>query len=144
MLFTKIFRGVFYCEIIINLITAAISIFAPTQYAAMFVSQPAGLIAELLRWYGILLVVFAYLELRALLSKRDELLAFVLEGFLIGDITQMVALIPFVNATGGVWSVSLISTLVITLVLVVSRIGWLRIYYSQKARRTETIASSAQ
>jgi hypothetical protein len=139
MTFTKIFRGVFYGEIIINLVTAVISIFAPIQYAAMFVSHPAGPITELLRWYGILLVVFAYLELRALLSKRDEILTVILEGFLVGDIIQLVALIPFVNATGG-WSVSLIATLVITIVLALSRIGWLRTYYGQKARKGEVIA----
>src|SRR5450432_645274 len=133
MTFTKIFRGVFYCEIIINLVAAAISLFAPTQYAAMFVSHPVGPITELLRWYGVLLVVFVYLELRALLSKRDEILTVILEGFLVGDIIQLVALIPFANTTGG-WSVNLISTLLITIVLALSRIGWLRIYYRRKAR----------
>jgi len=141
---TKIFRGIFYCEIIINLVTAAISFFAPTQYAAMFVNQPGGPITELLRWYGILLVVFAYLELRALLSKHDALLTVILEGFLVGDVIQLVALVPFVHATGG-WTVSLISTLLITIVLALSRIGWLRMYYGQKASRGEkAIGPSSQ
>jgi hypothetical protein len=121
----KYARIVFYAEVVLNLISAALAFFAPAQFVQQYTSQlvPSAPL-ELIRWYAVLLFVFVYLELRALLSRKNELLALVTEGFLVGDLIQFVAIYMMLNALGE-WTLNLIITLVLTLFLAVVRVFWL-------------------
>src|SRR4029079_12697075 len=97
----KYARIVFYLEVLLNLGSASVSFFAPALFVQQYTTIPlAPLPLELIRWYGVLLFVFVYLEFRALRSGKDDLLALVLEGFLLGDFIQLVALALFINALG--------------------------------------------
>ena len=139
----KILRAVFYIENIFNIITVVYATLFPVQFVALFTSQQGGTVSELLRWYGILLVVFIYLELYALLSKRDELLCLILQGFLIGDILQLIASVQFAS-TGAGWGTSLIISEVFTIILVISRLSWLWLYYTKRSRERMALASESQ
>lgn len=118
-------RIVFYLEVLLNLGSALVSFFAPALFIQQYTTIPiAPQPLELTRWYGVLLFVFVYLELRALRSGKNDLLALILEGFLLGDFIQLVALVFFVNTVGGISS-TVIITIILTLLLAAVRIYWL-------------------
>jgi hypothetical protein len=129
-------RYVFYFEAIaINLLTGLIAFFAPGWFLSNFSSQtipPVPL--ELLRWYGVLLFVFAYVMLRALPSGNVQAVAFLVEGFLLGDIVHLVASVLFLRA-GGVVNLAVVFMFAMSTFLAGVRIFWLTRYYRGVPRR---------
>jgi hypothetical protein len=92
---------------------------------------------ELIRWYAVLLFVLVYLELRALWSGKNEILAVITEGFLVGDLIQLVAIYLMFSALRA-WTTNLIITLVLTLILAVVRVFWLW-QYRQSVTQRESV-----
>ncbi len=118
-------RIVWYGEAALNLASAVLVWAAPPLFVAAFTSQAvAGMPLELLRWYGVLLFVLVYLELRALRSGSDVLLAVILEGLLVGDLIQLVTFLWRAPAMEA-WTAALIFTIVVTIALATARIVWL-------------------
>jgi hypothetical protein len=130
----KIARIVFYIEVLLNLSSAILSFFIPATFLSLFSSQSSGAAPlEMLRWYGVLLLVLVYVELRALLSGNNQFLAIVLEGLLLGDLVQLVCIYLF-GTNSGEWTASLIFTIFTTVSLAAVRIFWLWLYYRKPAR----------
>lgn len=128
----KFARIVFYIECLLNFGSAATAFFAPALFVQQYTSIPLPKEPlELIRWYAVLLFVFVYLELRALRSGKDELLALVLEGFLLGDVIELAAVYLMQNALGA-WTANLIVTVVLSLALAAVRVFWLWQYRKRK------------
>ena len=121
----KYLRLVWYGEAALNLASAVLVWAAPPLFVAAFTSQTVtGMPLELIRWYGVLLFVLVYLELRALRSGSDVLLRVILEGLLVGDLIQLVTFLWRAPAT-ETWTPALIFTIVVTIALATARIVWL-------------------
>src|SRR5262249_44927989 len=96
----KSLRIVWYGEAALNLVSAVLVWTAPRLFVASFTSQAvAGMPLELLRWYGVVLFVLVYFELRALRSGSDVFLRLILEGLLVGDIIQLITFLWRAPAT---------------------------------------------
>lgn len=125
-------KFIFYGEVLINLITVIMIFFTADVFIEGFgLDAETPLLAESLQWFASLLVVISYIMLRALMSNNDAALRFVLEGYLIGDFVYLLVLAGFVNATGTGWTASSIFALVITLILIISRVVYLWSDYRQ-------------
>lgn len=121
----KIARTVFYIEAVGNFAAACMLFFAPATFVGQFVNQAMPpLLLELFRWYGVLLFVFVYLMLRALTQPNQSALAIIVEGFLLGDLIQLVGCYLFVS-NGGTWTLALVGFTAATIVLAAVRVYWL-------------------
>ena len=117
-------RAVFYAEVLLNGLSAVFTFLAPAAFAAQFTPAalpPVGL--EFLRWYGVLLAVFVYMEWAALRSPRPELLRAVTTGFLIGDLLHLVACYRFLAVAG--WTPAFAFMVASTVALPCVRALWL-------------------
>jgi hypothetical protein len=128
----KIARIVFYLELLLNFASASLAFFNPAGYVSLFTAQPLPAVAlELIRWSGVLLYVFVYVMARALRQKSDDALSIVVEGFLLGDLVQLVAVYQFGQVV-GTYS-TLIGSTALVIILAAARIYWLVGHYRQKA-----------
>ena len=99
----KYLLAVFYVEVLVNILSGVAAVVAPRTLTTQFTATaipPA--IEELARWYGILVLVLAYLLWRAL-RLRGGVLKVVLEALLVGDVLQLIAVVMTVQTLGG-WS----------------------------------------
>lgn len=131
----RVLRGFFYAEGISNILFGLLPLAAPARFLAQFTMRATpGVAVELLRWYGILLLVLAYIELRVLLSRQDAALALVLEGLLLGDALQLIAVVLVARAA-GMFGLALGVTTIFTLILASARVIWLWRYHQSKPSR---------
>lgn len=114
----------FYAEILLNLVSIYQSIVTPAAFVAQFSDQPVSLAAlEVVRWYGVLLIVLSYLLWRGL-RQGGVALRLILEALLLGDIIQIaVALITARNL--GSWPFVVIMAIVLSILLAVARLLYL-------------------
>ncbi|TFF90833.1 MAG: hypothetical protein EU548_00980 [Promethearchaeota archaeon] len=118
------FKYVFYVEVIINLLVAIIALFFPDFLINMLFGETVEFYRftiSLAYWYAVLLIVISYIMLRSLISSNLKLMIYVLEGYLIGDILQLIVIfirIPF----GLIINIGIIFTVSFTIVLIISRI----------------------
>ncbi|MBD3190383.1 MAG: hypothetical protein GF308_07050 [Candidatus Heimdallarchaeota archaeon] len=115
-------KVVFYLEAVINLVVVILCIFFPSFFIGQFTTitlQIPGI--EIIRWYGILLLVITLILLGALITKKYEFIRIVLISYLIGDIAQIGATIYFALKI-ATWNFAIIFTMVITVILIVFRI----------------------
>jgi hypothetical protein len=125
-------RVIFSIEVALDTYAALLGTFNPAAYVAQYTPQVlTGIPLELIRWFGINLIPLLLVELTALLKKRDDILAWILGIYLIGDIAQLGAYAyailknPDAPVTGGlVFSIATVAFLAIV------RIAWLRLYRS--------------
>ncbi len=119
-------RNVFYIEIIINLVSVGLYLFAgETGVRALGVDNPSPLLISAFQWFAVLTFVITWILGRALTSGDERALRFVLEGYLIGDVIYLVVLFGFVDALGGVWAGGSLFALIITLLLIAARVVYL-------------------
>ena len=117
---------VFYAEVLINIITLLLCFFAPGKFIDQLVTTEHSLFAyELVRWYGLVLLILSGILLMALLQPTFNLLKIVLLVNLPGDIIQVVLAIHTATVFGQ-WTFALIFTIVFCLFLFVSRVAVLR------------------
>jgi hypothetical protein len=128
----KYLRSIFYLEVALDTYAALLGTFNPAAYVAQYTPQTlTGIPLELIRWFGINLIPLLLVEITALLKKRDDILAWILGIYLIGDIAQLGAYAyaiyknPDAPLTGG-FAFSIASVAFLAIV----RIAWLRLYTS--------------
>lgn len=115
-------KVVFYLEAVINLVMVILCIFFPLFFIGQFTTitlQIPGI--EIIRWYGILLLVITLILLGALITNIYEFIRIVLISYLIGDFAQIGATIYFALKI-ATWNLAIIFTIVITVILIVFRI----------------------
>ncbi len=129
----QIARIIFYIEILLSSYAAVMDLINPADFVAQYTPQKVnGIPLEIIRWYGVQLVPLVYLEFTALWSKRDDWLAWVLGAFLIGDILQIVLTVNYMLANPGTqWTSGFIFSLVVVVILAITRIYWLSQYRRQ-------------
>jgi hypothetical protein len=128
----RFIRGIFYLEVALDAYAASLGIFDPARFLAQYTPQVVtGIPLEVVRWFGINLIPLLLVELVALLKNRDNILAWVLGIYLIGDIAQLGAYLyyiienPGAQLTGGfVFSIATV------IFLAVVRTIWLLLYRS--------------
>lgn len=126
-------KAVFYGEVLINIVTIVMLYLTGDFFVESFgVAPETPLVIETFRWFGALMVVITYILAQALRSGNDGALRFVLEGYLIGDFVYMAAIAGFVNAAGTGWTASAIFAVVITIILIVSRVIYLWSDYQER------------
>ena len=130
----KIARIIFYIEILLSSYAAVMDLINPAEFVSQYTPQHVnGIPLEIIRWYGVQLVPLVYLEFTALWSQRDDRLAWVLGAFLIGDFLQIYSTAAFMLANPGThWTFGFIFSIVVVVVLAVTRIYWLLNYRNQK------------
>lgn len=128
----KLIRALFYFEgIILNTGVGLFCLILPAAFVANFV--PTGLptlALEFIRWYGVLLMVLGYFELRALRSGNVQALVFAIEALLFGDVLHLIASFLFLQA-GVTFSMAVGFMFFMTTLLAITRTYWLY----QTARR---------
>ncbi|MFN8443317.1 MAG: hypothetical protein U0175_21250 [Caldilineaceae bacterium] len=122
----------FYVEILINFVSIYQSIFTPAAFVAQFGDQPVAPVAlEVVRWYGVLLIVLSYLLWRGL-RQGGVALRLILEALLLGDIIQLA--VAFATARNlGNWPFVVIMAIVLSVVLAVARLLYLNFDNKQRA-----------
>lgn len=123
----KFARGVFYFEaIFINALVGLIAMIAPAWFLSNFspVTIPTVPL-ELLRWYGVLLIVLGYAMLRALPSGDERAVALFVEALLVGDILHLIASVMFLRA-GGAVNLAVVFMFAMSIFLAGVRVVWLR------------------
>ncbi len=122
----KLIRALFYFEgVVLNTGVGLFCLIFPAVFVANFV--PAGLPAlalEFIRWYGVLLMVLGYFELRALRGGDGKALTFAIEALLFGDVLHFIASLMFVQA-GVAFSIAVGFMFFMTTLLAFTRIYWL-------------------
>ncbi len=122
----KLIRYLFLFEgWVINLGVGVFCLIFPAAFVANFV--PAGLpdlALEFIRWYGVLLMVLGYFEIRALRGHNPQALTFAIEALLFGDVLHFVASIFFLQA-GVAFSVTVGFMFFMTTLLALTRTYWL-------------------
>ncbi len=128
----KFLRGIFYVEVGLDSFTAILDTFRPAVYVAQYTPQVVtGMPLELIRWFGINLIPLFLIELVALLKKRDELLAWVLGIYLIGDLAQLGAYIYYIlKNPGAPLTGGFLFSIATVIFLPMVRILWLLLYRS--------------
>jgi hypothetical protein len=129
----KIARIIFYIEIILSGYAAVMDLINPADFVSQYTPQKVnGIPLEIIRWYGVQLVPLVYLEFTALWSKRDDRLAWVLGAFLIGDFLQIYLTVNYMLANPGTnWTFGFLFSLVVVVILAITRIYWLMSYRKQ-------------
>lgn len=121
----KIIRTILYIEIVVNIANIVMSFFAPASLLAQFAPEPYPPLAmEMTRWFAVLLFVITYIMWRALRSDNAQALRWVIEGYLMGDILYLVALVSLAT-TVGAWTFGGGVAVVFTLVFGGARIAYL-------------------
>ncbi|MCC6299814.1 MAG: hypothetical protein IT314_10980 [Anaerolineales bacterium] len=123
----KIARIIFYLEVLLSGYAAIMDLINPVEFLAEYTPQKmTGIPLEIIRWYGVQLVPLVYLEFTALWSQRNDRLAWILGAFLIGDFLQIYSTVNYMLAHSGTnWTFGFIFSLVVVLILAVTRIYWL-------------------
>lgn len=118
------FKYLFYAEVFINLFVAFMALFFPTFLFEILFSKNSGFYhfsIDLSYWYAILLIVISYIMLKSLFIENLKAMAYVLEGYLLGDLLQL--LVIFIRIPLGLEiNVGIMFTIVFTIVLLISRI----------------------
>ncbi len=129
----KIARIIFYIEVLLSGYAAMMDLINPADFVAQYTPQKVnGIPLEIIRWYGVQLVPLVYLEFTALWNKRDDRLAWVLGAFLIGDLLQIFLTANFMLANpASRWTFGFIFSLVVVVILAITRIYWLSQYRRQ-------------
>ncbi len=132
----KIARIIFYIEVLLSSYAAILDLIDPAGFLAEYTPQKlTGIPLEVIRWYGVQLVPLVYLEFTALWSQRNDRLAWVLGAFLIGDVLQIYSTINFMLANPGIpWTFGFMFSLVVVVILAVTRIYWLINYRTHLTR----------
>jgi len=132
----QIARIIFYIEILLSSYAAVMDLINPADFVSQYTPQKVnGIPLEIIRWYGVQLVPLVYLEFTALWSKRDDRLAWVLGAFLIGDFLQIYSTVSYMLANPGTnWTFGFIFSLVVVVILAITRIYWL-LNYRQQAKK---------
>jgi len=95
-------RGVFYFEVITNLVSALAALFFPAKFLGQLTSEPLPVAAvEFVRWYAVLLVVLSLVLLAALRDGSDRVLRPVVAAYLLGDALQIAVAIRLGEAAGA-------------------------------------------
>lgn len=126
----KLLRYLYYFEgIIINVGVGLFCLIAPAAFVANFSAMPFPPVAlEFIRWYGVLLIVLGYFELRALSGGDAKALNFAIEALLLGDVLHFGASLLFLQA-GVAVALPVIFMFFMTTLLAVTRTYWLfRVY----------------
>lgn len=122
----KLIRYLFFFEgWVINLGVGVFCLIFPAAFVANF--APTGLptlALEFIRWYGVLLMVLGYFEIRALRGNNPQALTFAIEALLFGDVLHFVASISFLQA-GVAFSVAVGFMFFMTTLLALTRTYWL-------------------
>lgn len=136
----KAARVIFYIEVLMNLYAAQSLFFDPASYVGLFYSGAdplPGPALEMNRWYGVLVFAIVYLELRALLSRNNAVLAVAQEALLLSDVLQLIACYRMSQATGG-WLRMTMFTAGLAIFLAAVRILWL---YAWRQQRQQMLAA---
>lgn len=130
----KIARTIFYIEVLLSSYAAILDLINPAEFVAEYTPQKVtGIPLEIIRWYGVQLVPLVILEFAALWKNRDDILSWVLRAFLVGDGLQILTTVQFMRANPGTnWTGGFIFSLVVVIVLAITRIYWLVNYRNQK------------
>ncbi len=122
----KLIRALFYFEgIALNTGVGVFCLIFPAAFVANFVPTGlSGLALEFIRWYGVLLMVLGYFELRALRSGNVQALVFAIEALLFGDVLHLVASGLFLQA-GVTFSIAVGFMFFMTTLLALTRTYWL-------------------
>jgi len=122
----KFIRALFYFEgVVLNTGVGLFCMILPAAFVTTFV--PAGLPAlalEFIRWYGVLLLVLGYFELRALRGGDGKALTFAIEALLFGDVLHFIASVLFLQA-GVAFSAAVGFMFFMTTLLALTRTYWL-------------------
>lgn len=123
----KIARIIFYIEVLLSSYAAILDLIDPTGFLAEYTPQKlTGIPLEVIRWYGVQLVPLVYLEFTALWGQQNDRLAWVLGAFLIGDILQIYSTVNYMLTHPGTqWTFGFMFSLVVVVILAVTRIYWL-------------------
>ncbi len=127
----KLIRYLFYFEgLVLNVGIGLFCLIAPAAFISTFIPAGLPLLAqEFMRWYGVLLIVLGYVELRALTGGDAKALTFTIEALLLGDVLHFIASVSFVQA-GAVFSPAVGFMFFMTVLLALTRIYWLyRLYH---------------
>jgi hypothetical protein len=112
---------VFYIEAAINFVTVFLCLFFPAFFISQLTDTSIGPVAvELARWYGVLLFVITFIMLGILIIESSKSFFIVMLGYLLGDFAQIAVAIYFAVTISG-WSVGILVTLILTLILVIFR-----------------------
>ncbi|MFN8530907.1 MAG: hypothetical protein U0670_20065 [Anaerolineae bacterium] len=115
-------KKVFYLEAFINLVSIFGIFLSPESYLrGMGISEPTPLLTAAFLHFGMLLLVMTYILARVLLSGNDRALRIVLEGHLIGDFVYLYVVVMLVNAVGGVWTMTTIIGVALTIMFILVR-----------------------
>ncbi|MGB5809155.1 MAG: hypothetical protein WBG86_01420 [Polyangiales bacterium] len=83
-------RGVFYFEVVTNLLSSGYAMLFPAAFLAQFSDEPLPVAAiEFGRWYAVLLVVLSLVLWSALRDGTDRFLRPVIGAYLFGDVLQI-------------------------------------------------------
>lgn len=110
----KAFLYIFTAEALVNVVTGCLAFFVPASFLRQFlptgtVTPTPAVALEVVRWFGVLLFVLAYLWGRTAFFSRDNLVALriVIEGLLLGDLIQLVATFLMFRSVGWSWTLGL-------------------------------------
>jgi hypothetical protein len=135
----KFARSVFIFEALaINAGVGLLCFFFPAAFLANFSPQPAPAPAvEIIRWYGVLLGVLAFMVLRAIPANDNRVLKPAIEALLFGDIAHLMASYLYFQVM-PVWNVAFIFMIVMATFLASVRTYWLyQIAKQPKIRQQE-------
>jgi hypothetical protein len=129
-------RVIFYLEVALDSYTAILCTFRPAAYVAQYTPQVvSGMPLELIRWFGINLIPLLLVELVALRSKSNDILAWVLGIYLIGDLTQLAAyLYILLNNLAQPVTRGFLFSIAVVIFLALVRTIWLLLYRSFKKK----------
>lgn len=117
-------KYIFYAEVLVNLSVAFVAFFFPTFLFEILFGNNSVLYhfsIDLSYWYAILLIVISYIMLKSLLNANLKAMTYVLEGYLVGDLLQL--LVIFIRIPLGLEiNVGIIFTILFTILLIISRI----------------------
>ena len=114
-------KYIFFSEVIINIPSFIMCLFTPS----IFIDQIAGMDSDILtqdivRWYGVVLLVLTIILGKALYEKDISALKTIFTGYGIGDLIQIVVTAILASHIGG-WNFSLIFTAAYSLLLFSAR-----------------------
>jgi hypothetical protein len=117
-------KYVYYIEVFINICVAFISLFFPTYLFDMLFGAKIEFdhfSINLSYWYVVVLIVISYIMLKSLLTANQKAMLIVLEGYLLGDILQL--LVIFIRIPWGLhFNLGILFTVIFTFILIISRI----------------------
>jgi hypothetical protein len=125
----KFLRGIFYVEVALDIYVAVLDLLFPAAYVAQYTHQiVTGMPLEMIRWFGDNLVALLLVELFALLSKGNNVLAWALGAFLVGDVIQLITYANYIIKNPGPYTGGFIFSVATVAFLAIVRITWLLLY----------------